>query len=44
MNYDKPILVMVASACAEVQDHIKHGEVYIDVLFEETVGAYAADE
>jgi hypothetical protein len=44
MNYEKPRLVMVTSACAEVRNHIKDVNVYFDVLHEETIGAYAADE
>jgi hypothetical protein len=44
MNYEKPRLVMVTSACAEVQNHVRFGQVFIDVLLEETAGAYAADE
>jgi hypothetical protein len=44
MNYEKPRLVMVTSACAEVQNNIKHGGPFIDVRLEATTGAYAADE
>jgi hypothetical protein len=44
MNYEKPRVVMVTSACAEVQNNIKDVNVFVDVLRKETIGAYAADE
>ncbi len=44
MEYAKPKVVMVASACAAVQNHFKDSSIFIDVLFEETIGAYKADE
>jgi hypothetical protein len=44
MKYDKPEVVMVTSACAAVQHQIKGRSWFLDVLDEETIGAYEADE
>jgi hypothetical protein len=44
MNYEKPEVVMVAPACAAVQGNVKAPSSFTDVLHEETIGAYEADE
>jgi len=44
MKYEKPKVVVVASACAAVQNHIKDINIFLDILLEETIGAYEADE
>jgi hypothetical protein len=44
MNYEKPEVVMVAAACAAVQNNVKEPSPYFDMLPERTIGAYAADE
>jgi hypothetical protein len=44
MSYEKPEIVMVAAASAAVQNHFKDSSIFIDILFEETIGAYEADE
>jgi hypothetical protein len=44
MKYEKPEVDMVAGACVAVQNHFKNWSIFIDVLLEETIGAYEADE
>jgi hypothetical protein len=44
MKYEKPEVVMVAAACAAVQNHVKDSNIFFDILREETIGAYEADE
>ena len=44
MRYEKPRIVMTTTACAEVQNHVKDINIFLDVLLEQTIGAYAADE
>jgi|HubBroStandDraft_6_1064221.scaffolds.fasta_scaffold42064_7 hypothetical protein len=45
MTYEKPEVVMVAPACAAVQNGAKKPSPYPDTLPEQTtVGAYDADE
>jgi|HubBroStandDraft_1064217.scaffolds.fasta_scaffold1068612_1 hypothetical protein len=45
MNYEKPEVVMVASACAAVESNVKNSSPYPDMQPDKTtVGAYDADE
>jgi hypothetical protein len=44
MHYEKPVVVMAVPACAVVQNHMKWTSIFIDLLNEQTVGAYEADE
>jgi hypothetical protein len=44
MNYEKPEVVMIAPACAAVQGGVKGPSWFTDVLHDETIGAYEADE
>jgi|HubBroStandDraft_1064217.scaffolds.fasta_scaffold1226284_2 hypothetical protein len=44
MAYEKPKLIAIVSACIAVEGHEKCFCVYIDLLREETMGAYEADE
>jgi len=44
MTYEKPKLVMVAAADAAIQANVKDTSQVYDMVPEETIGAYEADE
>lgn len=44
MKYEKPEVVIAASACEAVQSGAKDHSKVFDALLEETIGAYEADE
>ncbi len=44
MIYEKPKLVMVAAADATIQAKLKGNSLLYDMVPEETIGAYEADE
>jgi len=44
MTYEKPALVMVAAAVAVIQANVKGVNEVYDMMPEETIGAYEADE
>jgi hypothetical protein len=44
MTYEKPKLVIVAAAAAVIQANVKGVNEVYDMMPEETIGAYEADE
>jgi hypothetical protein len=44
MKYEKPSLVVIASACSGIQNNYKCACIFFDLLLKETLGAYEADE
>lgn len=44
MRYEKPVILALASASAAVQHQVKGPSPFLDVMLQQTVGAYEADE
>ena len=44
MQYEKPEVTNIASACSVVQNHVKFPNVLYDAMDRPTIGAYEADE
>lgn len=44
MKYEKPEVVLIAAASAAVQHQVKGPSPFVDLMQEQTIGAYEADE